>query len=181
MYRERSKERKPNRLERYDYSRPGYYFVTICVKDMARCFGEVVDGKMKLNGFGEIVVDQWLWLKNRYPYIDIDEYIVMPNHVHGIVIIKPVGTGRDCMNKHDFRNNAVGTGRDLSLQKIKPLSGIIGAFKTRSSKYIHKYGNYHFRWQRSFYDRIIRNEAELNKLRRYVKNNPLKWHLDRNN
>ncbi len=115
---------------------------------------------MCINQYGQIVVEQWLWLRKQYSYIELDNFIVMPNHFHGIIYI----------------NNMVVTGRDLSLQmKIKSLSEIIGAFKTTSSKLIHKIGNNEFCWQRSFYDRIIRSDDELNVIREYVLYNPKKW------
>lgn len=88
----------------------------------------------------------------------------MPDHIHGIIFI----------------NSYVGAGRDLHLQeKIKPLPELIGAFKTTSSKEIHKHGLYNFQWQRSFHDNIIRNEESLNLIRKYIYENPIKWHLDK--
>lgn len=174
--------------------------MTVCVRDMVRCFGRVEDGEMMLNKYGVIVNNQWLWLGKHYPYVGLDEFVVMPNHVHGIIVIKPVGTDRkQKIDFNDINQMVVGTGRDLSLpimkrtvdnnnrvslrrkDKIKPLSELIGAFKTRSSKFIHKHGNMNFRWQRSFYDHIIRNEKELRKQRQYIRNNPHQWDYDRNN
>ena len=110
------KERKRNRLQNYDYSHGGYYFVTTSTKHHEEFFGNIENNTMILNEYGEIVQKQWLWLADQYEYIKLDEYIVMPNHCHGIVAI-----------------DSVGTGRDLSLQgKIKSLSELIGAFKTTS-------------------------------------------------
>jgi len=169
--------RKRNRLKDYDYSTNNYYYVTICSKNRDECFGVIKNGLIKLNKYGKIVKKQWLWLVKQYRYIKLDEYIVMPNHFHGILIINNenvVGTGRDPKN--------VGTGRDLSLQyKIKSLSELIGAFKTTSSKLIHENGLADFAWQRSFYDNIIRSDKALLKIREYIFNNPLNWDLDRNN
>lgn len=167
----RSRERKLNRLSGFDYSDFGYYFVTICTQDQELHFSDVKNYKMILHEFGVIVQKQWLWLCTRYPYVKLDEFIVMPNHLHGIIIIN---------------DNNVGTGRDLSLQKnkIKSLSELIGAFKTTSSKKIHenhRIGLPRFQWQRSFYDRIIRNNHELCRIRNYIKNNPINWGRDRNN
>jgi len=165
-------DRKRNRIHGYDYSENGYYFVTICVDDMKiNRFGEVEKGKMVLNKFGEIVQKQWEWLINQYAYVESDVFVVMPNHVHGILIID-----------RNLLNNSVGTGRDLSLQiKIKPVFELIGAFKTTSSKLIHQNGLVSFFWQRSFYDHVIRVEESLDKIREYILNNPIKWDLDRNN
>ncbi|MCK5122577.1 MAG: transposase [Candidatus Pacebacteria bacterium] len=167
------------RLKDYDYSQDGYYFVTICVKNKTEYFGEIINGKMILNEYGEIAKKQWLWLTEQYNYVKLDEWIIMLNHLHGILIIengiKNIGTDRV----------VVGAGRDLPLrpqtQKIKPLSELIGAFKTTSSNLIHQNSLSEFQWQRNYYDRIIRNEKELDKIRKYIFENPLKWELDRNN
>jgi len=157
------KERKRNRLKEYDYSQGGYYFVTVCVDNRKDIFGNVKNGKCFLNNYGTIVKKNFENLKNRYSYIKLDYYVIMPNHIHAIIIIDPSSI-------------SVGTGRDLSQnkkQKIKSLSEIVGAFKTMSSKEIHLTGNKLFKWQRSFYDRIIRNEKELYYIRRYIEQNPL--------
>ncbi len=167
--------RKSMRLKDYDYSQDGYYFVTICVRNKTKYFGEIINGEMILNEIGEIAQKQWLWLAEQYDYVKLDEWIIMLNHLHGILIIE-----------NDINPVAVGAGRDLPLQrrqmrKIKSLSELIGAFKTTSSKLIHQNGLSEFQWQRNYYERIIRNEKELDKIRKYIFENPLKWELDRNN
>ncbi|OGY45945.1 MAG: hypothetical protein A3J62_01455 [Candidatus Buchananbacteria bacterium RIFCSPHIGHO2_02_FULL_38_8] len=167
-----SRDRKLNRLRDFNYSDFGYYFVTVCTKDRVCYFGDVRGEEMVLNIFGQIVKQQWLWLGEKYQYIELDQFNILPNHIHGIIIINPIQT------------NYVGTGRDLSLQrddKIKSLSELIGAFKTTSSKLIHQLGLSEFQWQRSFYDRIIRNEKELDNIRKYILENVIKWNQDINN
>jgi putative transposase len=174
------KERKRNRLMGYDYSQDNLYFVTSCVKDRICCFGEIVNQKMVLNEYGLIAEKQWFWLGEQYSYLKLHAFVVMPNHIHGIIEIKRdyiVGTGRDCI---------VGTGRDLSLQynryqKIKPLSQLMGAYKTTTSKQIHLSGNISFNWQRSFHDHIIRNEQAYERISNYIINNSMKWNEDRFN
>ncbi|MFA6551544.1 MAG: transposase [Patescibacteria group bacterium] len=174
--------RKSNRLTGYDYRMDGMYFVTICTQDKESYFGRVENGKMLLNKYGEIIKRQWLWLARQYRYVKLNQFAIMPNHLHGIIFInksKIIGA--------DYKNN-VGTGRDLSLHptyllppKPKSLSDIVGAFKTTSSKLIHQIGLTQFRWQRSFYDHIIRNEKSLGQIRNYIYYNPIKWETDRNN
>jgi REP element-mobilizing transposase RayT len=171
------KKRKNNRLSGFDYSAPGYYFVTICTQNRWEYFGEIENNQLILNESGKIVAEQWLWLEKQYPYVDLDEWVVMPNHFHGIIAIdcnvEFPRTDRDPLN--------VGTGRDMSLRRVKTLSELIGAFKTTSSKLIHQKCDPGFQWQRSFHDRIIRNEHSLNRIRQYVIDNPLNWEMDRNN
>ena len=156
-------QRKLLRLKKFDYSTPGYYFVTICTKRRIPFFGEIINRNIILNEIGNIVKQQWLWLEKNFKYVKLDEWIIMPNHLHGIVII----------------NNYVGNGRDRSLPtKIKPLPELIGAFKTTSSKLIRQLGLNSFQWQKSYYDHIIRNENSLQKIRQYIRYNHLKWKTD---
>ncbi len=170
-------ERKKIRLPNYDYSQPGAYFVTTCVKNRQCVFGNIHNGQMQLNEYGKIVQEQWEWLHQQYPYLQMDAFVVMPNHFHAILII--VGNGRNHSQQYDTVRNVVGNGRDRSLQcKIKPVPELMGAFKTRSSKFIHQLGFADFQWQKSYYDHIIRNEHSLNRIRQYIVDNPQKWELD---
>ncbi|MFH1837883.1 MAG: transposase [Candidatus Kuenenbacteria bacterium] len=148
-------------MQNYNYSQNGWYFVTICTQNYYNFFGEILNNKIILNKYGQIVNNSWFDLPNHYKNCILDEFIVMPNHIHGIVIIK---------NNNSIENNITG------------LSEIIRGFKTFSSREINKQKqNIMFHWQKSFYDHIIRNEKSLNKIREYIINNPLKWESDRNN
>jgi len=124
-------KRKRNRLKEYDYSNAGYYFVTICVNDKKDYFGKIINGDCVLNEYGKIVKQILENIPVKYPYVSIDYYVIMPNHIHIIIIIDPsnVVTGRDLSQK------------DKPKIKIKSLSEIIGAFKTMSSKELHKNPN----------------------------------------
>ena len=112
---------------------------------------------MILNQYGLIAEKQWFWLVEQYSYLKLHAFVVMPNHIHGIIEIK--------------RDN----------QKIKSLSELMGAYKTTSSKQIHLSGNVSFNWQRSFHDHVIRNEQAFERISNYIINNPLKWKEDRFN
>ena len=184
------KRRKPNRLKGYDYSMDNLYVVTSCVHDMICCFGNIVVGTgrdlsvpeafMILNEYGKIADQQWYWLAEQYPYVILHEFIVMPNHIHGIIEINTVGTGRDLSN-NDNDDNRDGTGRDLSLlpHKIKSVSELMGAYKMTVSKKIHASGYPGFAWQRSFHDHNIRNEKSYEKISNYIINNPKCWDQDK--
>ncbi len=163
--------RKPNRLQGYDYSRSALYFITSCVQDRVCCFGLIENNRMLLNEFGKIAEQQWFWLAKQYLYVVLHSFAIMPNHIHGIIEIDSTIVG-------------AGTGHDLSLRgehqgiKIKSLSELMGAYKTTTSKQIHLAGLQDFKWQHSFYDHIIRNEQSYFHISDYIQNNPLNWKTD---
>jgi len=198
--------RKQNRMRGFDYTYDRMYFITSCVEHRACVFLDIVPidklttvkstysqytatHRMVLIPCGSIADQQWYWLEQQYPYIHIHAFIVMPNHVHGIIEINqkliPIADSFACH---------VGTGRDLSLHdrptpvqpiKIKSLSELIGAYKTTSSKQIHLWEApdgthpYHaFHWQRSFHDHIIRNQKEYDEITAYIHKNPSAWDTD---
>lgn len=133
-------DRKRNRLKDFDYSQGYWYFITVCVNDMITYFGKVVNGKMILNKYGIIVEEKWIALNDKYNDVQLDQFIVMPNHFHGIITF-----------------NNVRTTHELSLrQKPKTLSHFIGEFKMQSSKQIHLCGLKKFKWQRSLFGIIIK-------------------------
>jgi len=190
---------KSIRLQNWDYSNPGYYFITTCVKDRRCVFGKIVNDKMVLNELGYIVQRCWYDLLNHYNNCKLDAYIIMPNHVHGVIQINypNVETGLKQRNVNTHFNVETGlkqrnvnthfnveTGlKPVSTDKIQyPLSEIVRGFKTFSSRKINlNNSNINFQWQKSYYDHVIRGEKDLNRIRNYIQNNPLKWSRDRNN
>lgn len=179
------KNRKPNRLRNYDYSQNGMYFITICAKDRFKYFGEIENGKMMLNELGKIAEKCYLEIPNHFLGVFLDEFMIMPNHIHVIIEINNndeiVGTDLASVR------NKNGQTQGLSLRDIGLLSRVIQAFKSKTAveylklmklknmPYIPKI------WQRSFHDHIIRNEKSLNKIREYIQTNPQMWERDRNN
>ena len=193
------KHRKLNRLKNFDYSSSGYYYVTICTKDRECLFGDIIDNKMVLNEYGMIVKKYWLELPNNYNNIDLDEFVIMPNHAHMIVIIKntnqSVGNDPRVVPNNDKRvvpinNNQVGhDGPTLhnNTRQQQLLFRIIQWYKTITTNiYIVGVKNNRYRpfdkriWQRSYYDHIIRNEYSLNMIRQYILYNPGNWSVDKN-
>jgi REP element-mobilizing transposase RayT len=158
--------RRSIRLEGYDYSQNGAYFITICCKNRELYFE-------KYRRLQEFLKQQWEELPRRFPDLTLDEFVVMPNHIHGIMI---VGAG--------LAPALV----DRATARVAPTVGeIVGTFKSLcihdgltyiKEKKIDAIGKF---WQRNYYEHIIRNEDELNKIREYIQNNPLKWSLDREN
>jgi putative transposase len=168
--------RRSIRLEGYDYSQAGAYFVTVCVKDHACLFGDVEQGEMILNEYGHVVTKCWYDLTNHYAGITLDAFIVMPNHIHCIIVINnDVGAGL---------NINVGAGfKPAPTDKRHGLSEIVRAFKTFSSRYINQIRNTPGIpvWQRNYYEHVIRTEKEFNQIREYIVNNPIQWELDTEN
>jgi len=167
-----SPERKTNRLRDYNYSLPGYYFITICTKNKICYFGDIENGKMYSNEIGQIVEKYWHEIDNHYDTTTIGEYSIMPNRLHGIIVID------DFTEKKRHSVNRISNEKKNGRHAL--LSTIIRTFKTltRREFCLFDIGS-KFEWQRSFYDHIIRNENSLVKIREYIKNNPPKWHLDK--
>jgi len=162
---------KQIRLRQYDYTQPGYYFVTICTKNKTELFGTIEKCKMLLNETGKIAERLWKQIPETCKVVSLDEFIVMPNHLHGIVVINPDRKG--------------GTPRRAAtgLHALTPnsLPSIVNHYKGAVKKECNKNGFTDFLWQSRFYDHVIRKDESLDKIREYIRNNPLKWELDRNN
>lgn len=168
------KHRKHNRLKGYDYSSSGYYFVTICTKDRTEYFGNIIDNKITLNNIGEIIKSCWLEIPNHFPSVELDEFQIMQNHIHGIIII--VGA----IFKSPIKSPNVSGEINFAPTRNITLSNIIKWFKSISSMNIRK-TIYSFQWQKSYYDNIICNEKSLYYIRQYIRDNPMNWNEDRNN
>jgi putative transposase len=166
--------RRSIRLPGYDYSQPGAYFVTVCTRDRECVLGEAVEGEMQLDEAGRVVADTWNWLGRQYPYVELDEWVIMPNHLHAIVIIHA--------NPADEPSRG-GSRTAPTLPRRKPLGRLIGALKTVSAKRINELRGTPGGaiWQRNYYEHIIRTEAELQAIREYIAHNPLSWEIDEEN
>lgn len=187
---------KSARLENYDYSQNGMYFVTICTKDREEFFGEIVNGKMILNEVGKIAQKCWQEIPKHFPFVKLDRFVVMPNHVHGIVEINwnIVGESTETQDipRVEMQNiRKVETQNFASLQadgqyknkfcpQSRNLASIIRGFKVGVKKYM-TINEIYFAWQPRFYDHIIRNDESLEKIREYIIENPKMWTRDRNN
>ncbi len=186
---------KSNRLQNYDYGANWWYFITICTKDREHYCGEILGGKMILNDFWKIVFDE---IKNIW--ILLDEFVIMPNHIHLIIIINDDNNScfkddsckdnsrRDnsCFKDDSCKDNSwiVSTKRENMIYRRRMLiPKIIWKLKMLTSKEINivKKSIWNKLWQANYYDRIIRNEDELQRVRKYILENPIKWEFDKNN
>ncbi len=171
--------RRSIRLSGYDYAQHGAYFVTVCTHDRQCLLGAVVDGGMELNDLGRIVRETWDALPSRFPSIELDAFVVMPNHIHGIVII--VGAGLALPRGAD-----VGAGLALprgAASSAPTLGDIMRAFKSLSAiacnRLLERAGVPF--WQRNYYEHIARDEDEMNRIREYIVGNPANWKRDAEN
>ncbi|HAX49135.1 MAG TPA: transposase [Ignavibacteria bacterium] len=170
-----------SRLSGWDYSNSGIYFITICTFGMKCFFGKIVKGEVILSEAGKIVNSEWLQTAIVRDNVILDEYQVMPNHFHGIIalekkVLSKFETTHRVVSTKASGTKATGTKASGTL-KANSIGSIIGQFKSICTKEIQA-TNKDFRWQERFHDRIIRNEAELENIRRYIFYNPLKWEED---
>ncbi|MGZ8452168.1 MAG: transposase [Candidatus Binatia bacterium] len=190
MMNDHDKQRRSVRLKDYDYRQSGAYFVTIVTQDRRCLFGDVVDGKMRLNDAGHMVFAVWNELSSNYPGVETDHFVAMPNHIHGVIIL--VGAGpRACP---EFRGQPQGVAptksRSGNLDAAEPLSlpDVLHRFKTLTTQRytlgVKQAGWVRFNnrlWQRNYFEHVIRNEDSLNRIRQYILDNPMHWEFDREN
>ena len=192
--------RRSIRLAEYDYSRDGAYFVTVCVQDQRCPFGEIERGLVRLNEAGRMVESVWQVLPRRFPTLVLDEFIVMPNHVHGILVLAGFArpTGEPCVHpvqqegEHKVRpygqaRNVVANRRPRGTE-ASSLGRVMQAFKSMTTdEYIRGVKTKGWEpfpghlWQRNYYEHIIRNEQDLHDTRAYIRNNPASWAQDDEN
>jgi REP element-mobilizing transposase RayT len=193
--------RRSIRLRGYDYSSIGAYFVTICTVGRECLFGEICTGGMILNDTGRLVQEWWQGVPDHFANVILDEYVIMPNHFHGIVVITDVGAGSPRPVANDGEAKPVGAGSPRPILSpvnqggetpvnqgggtppLPTLAQIVGYFKYQTTKQINVMRNNSDCpvWQRNYYERVIRNERELDAARKYIRENLIKWDLDHEN
>ncbi len=185
--------RHSSRLQNYNYSAPGWYFITICTQNRICLFGEIANQKMVLNDAGQIINEWWSKIPERFANVALDQSQIMPNHIHGIIRIvvrakPPHPTNNGSENPTNGSENPTPT----TITTGATLGQIIAWFKYQSTKYVNVWaGIIPSRragiipspkiFQRNYYERIIRNKNELNRIRQYIKLNPRMWEKDKNN
>ena len=183
-------QRRATRLRGYDYSQPGAYFVTICAQHRKCLFGTIVDGQMQLNAISKIVVECWNHIPQHFPSVELGESVIMPNHIHGIIACNPVGAGSPRPTaEQQSKHTTVGARSPRPTKNTKnrthenpspALGKIVAYFKYQSTKHINQHRNTPGTriWQRNYHDHIIRDDADLQRIRQYIQDNPMKWALD---
>jgi REP element-mobilizing transposase RayT len=165
--------RRSIRLRDYDYSQNGAYFVTVVAKNREDLFGEMENGEMILNDTGKMVLYCWEQIPEHFPDVEIDECCVMPNHFHGIFLINCNRRGVGCKGERFFAPTDSGTS--------KTVGSIVRGFKIGVTKWARKNLEIIDVWQRNYYEHVIRNESDLEKIRQYIFDNPANWENDENN
>jgi REP element-mobilizing transposase RayT len=163
------------------------YYITICTQNGLCLFGEIIDGEMILNTAGKIIEHQWYDLINRFTHIELHGFVVMPNHVHGIIQIVGAGSSRpynELSNVDNQNNYNEGHGNHHDKGRGDPaptLGQIVAYFKYGTTKQINTMYNMSGTklWQRNYYEHIVRDENDLNRIREYIANNPLRWQDDK--
>ena len=148
--------------------------MTICTKDRECIFGKIVDEEMRLTQGGRIADECWRNIRAHYLHVVLDEYVIMPNHVHGVIFI-----GNDDVGVQNLEPLQMDESRENQFQQIIPKS--IGGFKIGVTKWFRQNTNVYNVWQRNYFDRVIRDEDELNRIREYIIFNPAKWAEDKEN
>jgi len=195
--------RRSIRLQGYDYSQNGAYYVTLCTQNRECLFGEIVNGEMILNEYGKIVEQCWNNLSNHYDNIELDAYVIMPNHFHGIILITDTVDNVGAIHElplhelplhespihespihespiHESPIHESPIHESPQQRRKMLLPKIVGRFKTNSAKQINQMRNTPgiSVWQRNYYEHIIRNDKSLENIRNYIINNPSEWYYD---
>ncbi len=176
-----SHRRTSIRSKGYDYLRPGVYFVTVCVSHRDCLLGEIIDGQMRINVTGQMVHSVWYEIPKHYAGVSLDAFVVMPNHIHGLIVIDAVAAGPRA-RPFPARGQPQGVAPTMSLPDV------VHRFKSMTTTFYRRAviqkglpspsGKL---WQRNYYEHIARNENELNRIREYISTNPLRWESDPEN
>ena len=210
-YDPRIHHRRSIRLRQFDYAQPGAYFITIVTGDRSSVFGVVEGSTVRLNAVGQMIDREWRRLSSRFPNVKLDAFVVMPNHIHGILIIEDARTGT-ATNAHDLApdeprraltrdggtadnatDHSLGVSRRAPTPSLPPthatfgapmpgsVATIVRAFKSSTTLRVHrmKEGSVGNLWHRNYYEHVIRDQADLNRIRKYIEDNLGRWAEDR--
>jgi putative transposase len=181
--------RRSVRLKGFDYARAGAYFMTVCAAGGRNLFGEVVEREMRMNEMGKIAQEEWMRTGEIRPYVRLDAFVVMPNHIHGILIIGHEDKQQEeAMERGETEQGATqqGARHAVPVQFGKPISGslatIIRSYKSAVSRRVRaECGRPEGIWHRNYYEHIIRNDRDWNRVRAYIRENPERWDEDEEN
>jgi REP element-mobilizing transposase RayT len=171
--------RRSIRLKGYDYSQIGAYFVTMVTKNRVHSLGVVADDLVRLSEVGLKAETFWVEIPNHFPNVELDDYVVMPNHLHGILVItstvgveyiQPLPEPESRPRHHEYQHVLPGS-----------IGSVIRSYKSAVTRWAKNNGAPEFQWQRDYYEHVVRNDAELYRIRAYILNNPAAWATDAEN
>lgn len=173
-----NKNRRSIRMDGYDYSQAGAYYITICTQSRRCLFGNVRDGKMVLNEWGRIAEEEWFNTEKIRDNVQLGEFVIMPNHIHGIVIIND---GRGVLNTPNVLNTPISKEGECHSPLRGPsnnLGAIVRGYKSAVTKWFRQNTNICTVWQRNYYEHIIRDGNDYERIANYINDNPMNWKRD---
>ena len=175
--------RQHTRLPEFDYSQPGSYFVTIVTQARRLIFGEIFNGEMAVNELGKIVAQTWFEIPGHFPTVELGEFVIMPNHIHGIITIVDEATHASQLHRDASQlpgNEGLVTPGRPQGPSPSSLGAIIGSFKSASTKMAHRQANYEYKtlWQQNYYEHVIRDDKDFESIHAYILANPMNWEKD---
>ena len=187
--------RKSMRLRQFDYTRAGAYFVTICTRNWACLFGHIENDVMQLNEVGRVAHKLWEEIPTHFPQVELDTWVIMPNHVHGIVILGSPGNGGAPPGSHSAGDifaaptavspsaRGVSALPERSGPRCRSIGAVVGSYKSAVTKEVRNFrrGSDGSIWHRNYFDHVIRNEVAMDGIRRYIEENPARWPKDPKN
>lgn len=169
-------QRRSIRLEEYDYSQPGAYFITLVAHQRQALFGKIENGSVTLNQLGNLAVAVWHGLETRFSAVQLDDFVIMPDHLHGIIFINEerVGARREATAMSVM--SSVASPAPVERHRIS-LGDVVGAYKSTVTRLFNRLGNTPGRniWQRNYYEHVIRDDLDLDQVRCYIQENPSRW------
>jgi len=172
-------KRRSIRLKEYDYSQEGLYFITICVNEHLCLFGQIKEDKMRLSVIGVIADVLWYEIRNHAINVELHDFVVMPNHIHGIIEIMANKDSDNVGARHALPLQTQTQQSRFQNQGKNTLSSIVGSYKSAVTKHAHRLGFAEFAWQRNYFEHIIRNTKDCNNIVEYITNNPVNWKQDK--
>ncbi len=175
-------DRQTARLKWFDYSTAGFYVATICTYNLQHAFGEIDQGTMHLNESGRIAQSQWIKVPERFPGIALDHYIIMPNHIHGIVVIYRKTNIANVPERFRMHMQALAAERHPAFKDTyqpPTLGAIIRAYKAATARLIRVSGVIDFAWHGRYHEKVLRDDVALDTMRNYIQNNPANWQKDK--
>ena len=174
--------RKSIRLKGYDYTQAGLYFITICCQNRECLFGNIINGEMILNDAGNIAKECWLAIPNHFPNVVLHEFVIMPNHIHGIIELKTKSVGAENFPPHISMgvNDSMGANDDSPLRSpSKTIGSMVRGYKIGVTKWMRQNTDVYDVWQRNYWEHIIRDEQSYQRISEYIINNPKNWNNDK--